>query len=257
MCTGLTLTQAEPRRPASYGASIDFTTTPSWPRARASRTKAAATSGSSVVTLGVRCRSGTSSVSAAQRSVPGRSRRLVPSRWSRSKKYGVTWTPLSMAVRDAVSWKGRGRPSSVRASASPSSTNRSAGRRSRHLDDLGQPVGDHVERAGGDDHVVAVLVDLDPDAVELGVDRDRVHRRPWPSPRPRRARWRRASAAPAGRPRARSRRARPRPRTPPGRSAPCRPRASRRGVRPSAARRSRPPGLPGRARRGRPGGRCR
>ena len=43
---------------------------------------------------------------------------------------------------------------------------------SRHLDDLGQPVGDHVERAGRDDDVVAVPVDLDPDAVELGVDRD-------------------------------------------------------------------------------------
>ena len=33
-----------------------------------------------------------------------------------------------MAVRDAVSWNGRGRPASSRASTSPSSTNRSAGR---------------------------------------------------------------------------------------------------------------------------------
>ena len=35
MWTGLTLTQAEPRRPASYGAESSLTTTPSWPSARA------------------------------------------------------------------------------------------------------------------------------------------------------------------------------------------------------------------------------
>ena len=58
------------------------------------------------------------------------------------------------------------------------------------------------------------LVDLDPDAVELGVDRDRpipARHPPWPSRRRRRERWRPASAAPAGRPRARSRRGPPRP----------------------------------------------
>src|SRR6188472_57804 len=128
VCTGLTLTQAEPRRPASYGPSTDFTTTPSWPRASVSRTNSSARSAESVTRLGVRCCSGTREASAAQRSVAGRSSRLVPSRWSRSKKYGVTWTPLSIAVRDAVSWNGRGRPSSVSASASPSRTSRSAGR---------------------------------------------------------------------------------------------------------------------------------
>ena len=77
---------------------------------------------------------------------------------------------------------------------------RRAGRDRDDLDHLGQPVGDVVEAAGGDRDLVAAAVHLDPDAVELGVDRHRVpaaaglrHRR-----RARRARWRPASAAPAG-----------------------------------------------------------
>ena len=43
--------------------------------------------------------------------------------------------------------------------------------RTHHLDHLGQPGGDVVEAAGDDDDLVAVAVHLDPDAVELGVDR--------------------------------------------------------------------------------------
>ena len=44
VCTGLTLTQPEPRRPASYGAIARLlTTTPSWPAASASRAKSSAT----------------------------------------------------------------------------------------------------------------------------------------------------------------------------------------------------------------------
>ena len=50
---------------------------------------------------------------------------------------------------------------------------RLGGKRPGERDDLGQPVGDVVEAAGGDDDLVAGAVDLDPDAVELGVDRDR------------------------------------------------------------------------------------
>ncbi len=42
--------------------------------------------------------------------------------------------------------------------------------RQRRLDDLGQPGGDVVEAAGVDRHVVAGAVDLDPGAVELGLE---------------------------------------------------------------------------------------
>ena len=42
--------------------------------------------------------------------------------------------------------------------------------RERRLDDLGQPRGDVVEAAGVDRHVVARAVDLDPRAVELGLE---------------------------------------------------------------------------------------
>src|SRR6478752_1594085 len=65
---------------------------------------------------------------AARRSWPGESSRSRPSTCSRSKKWGVTATPESWAVRLAVSWKAIGRPSSARASASPSRTKHSAGR---------------------------------------------------------------------------------------------------------------------------------
>ena len=122
--------------------------------------------------LGVRCSAGTRSARAAQRSVPGRSSRLVPSRWRRSKKYGVTWTPLvhgragrGLLERSGPAVLGQGERLAVQ--------DQPVGReRPHHLDHLGQPVGDHVERPGGDDDVVAVLVHLDADAVELGVDGD-------------------------------------------------------------------------------------
>ncbi len=120
--------------------------------------------------LGVRCSAGTRSVRAAQRSVPGRSSRLVPSRWRRSKKYGVTWTPAvhggarrGLLERAGPAVLGQGQGLAVQ--------DQPVGReRPHHRDHLGQPVGDHVEGPGGDHHVVAVLVHLDPDAVELGVD---------------------------------------------------------------------------------------
>ena len=221
------------------------------------RTNSSACSGESVTRLGVRCCSGTRSASAAQRSVPGRSSRLVPSRWSRSKKYGVTWTPLSMAVRDAVSWNGRGRPSSVEGQRLAVEHEPLGRQRAHDVDHLGQPVGDHVEGAGGDQHVVAGLVHLDADAVELGVDRD-------------------GAAAGLGHRRGHVGRARRQHRQ--DRPADLEPELAQRGLalerrpgdRHGAAREhgraadglerraaTRPPGPPGPARRGRPGGRCR
>ena len=188
----------------------------------------------------------------------GRGRR----RWSTSKKYGVTATPprSAWAVRDAVSWNGRGRPSSPSASASPSSTNSCGRQRPGHRDHLGQARGDVVEAAGRDLDVVAAAVDLDPDAVELHVDRHRcrtaaglLHRGGDVG----RARGEHRQHRPAdlepdlgqGRPRRRSSR--------PPRSARCRPRAWRHGVRRSASRPTRPRSPPAPARRGRPDGRCR
>ena len=59
--------------------------------------------------------------------VTGESMRSSPARCSASKKIGLITAPLACAVREEVSWNGRGRPSSPTASASPSSTNRCEG----------------------------------------------------------------------------------------------------------------------------------
>ena len=127
-----------------------------------------------------------------------------------------------------------------------------------HLDHLGQPLGDVVEAPGGDQDVVAVAMDLDPDAVELDVHRDRRRRPPWPSPRPGRARWTRASAAPAGRPPDRPSPAPPRRRRRPRHDRRrCRRRASRRGARRAAAPRRPTATASWTRRRARPGGRRR
>ena len=104
---------------------------------------------------------------------------VAPSRCSRSKKYGVT---CDAGAHRPCGTRSPGTaaagPSVVRASASPSSTKRRRRQRAGDLDDLGQPGGDVVEAAGRDEHLVAVAVHLDPDAVELGVDRDLGRRRP-------------------------------------------------------------------------------
>ena len=107
--------------------------------------------------------------------------------------------------RDArlpVSWNGRGRPSGRNAIASPSSTSVAHRQRQRRLDHLGHPAGDVVEGAGEDRHLAPVAVHLDPDAVELPLDRGLAQL----GRARRRCRWRsrRASAAPAGRPRSRN-----------------------------------------------------
>ena len=150
-----------------------LTTTPSWPGPQALVEERLGAARSSVTSRGTRCGSGTSRSRAASRSTPGASRRSSPSRCSRSKKYGVTATPPLQAVRDAVSWNGRGRPSSSerqRLAVEHEPRTRAA---RADLDHLGQPGGDVLERAGGDPDLVAVAVHLDADAVELHVDRHR------------------------------------------------------------------------------------
>ncbi len=153
---------------------------------------------------------------------------------------GFAGVGLGAAVpnRLIVSWKRRGRASSVSPIASPSSTNACAGNVRAAADDLGQTVGDVVEVAREHAHVVAGAVHLDARAVELPLDR----RGPGCGERVGDVlrRSRRASGAPAAALRAVLRRARPR-----------RPRAhvrrSRRG-----RRRASPPGAPQRPARPRP-----
>ena len=98
--------------------------------------------------------------------------------------------------------------------------------RAGDLDHLGEPRGDVVEAAGHDEHLVAVAVHLDADAVELGVDGDlglAVGREaPHRGSDVGRAGGEHRHAS-VGRPRARSRPAPPRPRTPPRRPPPCEP----------------------------------
>ena len=100
-----------------------------------------------------------------------------------SKKNGVTAVPGGpvssstwVAVRDEVSWNGRGRPASSSAIASPSSTASSTGSAGATATTSGSRGGDVVEAAGVDADVGAALVHLDPDPVELGVDADLRHR---------------------------------------------------------------------------------
>ena len=127
MCTGLTFTHAAPRLPASYAADGLLTTTPSCPALIWAARNDSASSTEEVSSRCTRCSAGTSLSRAAARSWPGESMRSSPSRCSTSKKNGLITAPLACAVREDVSWNGRGRPSAPTARASPSSTNRSEG----------------------------------------------------------------------------------------------------------------------------------
>ena len=179
--TGFTLSQVPPRRPASYGASTAFTTTPSCPRATASSKNAWASSASRVTSLGTQNCSGTTPSIAACRSAAGRSIRSAPSRWRTSKKNGVSGTSRRrvatsprLAARLAVSWNGRGRPSGRSAIASPSRTIERTGSASATSTTSGtrSVIGSSVRVKTPTASPVAVH--LDPHAVELPVDRRRL-----------------------------------------------------------------------------------
>ena len=175
VCTGLTFTQAEPRRPAAYGAVAVFdhdalvTVGEHLLRERARGLGI----GASPARHPVLARAPVPS-SAAQRSVAGRSSRSRPSRCSTSKKYGVTAVIPSAdeAVREAVSWNGRGRPASSSAIASPSITSSVAGSARTTSTTSGSRwvMSSRLRVAISD--LVTPAVDLDPDAVELRVHRE-------------------------------------------------------------------------------------
>ena len=95
--------------------------TPSCPSATARSKNSCASSAESVTSRRTRSSSGTTSSSRASRSLVADSIRESPSCSSRSKKNGrIPVAPLCVAVVDAVSWNGRGRPASSRVRASPS-----------------------------------------------------------------------------------------------------------------------------------------
>ena len=148
--------------------------TPSCPSATARSKNSCASSAESVTSRRTRSSSGTTSSSRASRSLVEDSIRESPSCSSRSKKNGrIPVAPLCVAVVDAVSWNGRGRPASSRVSASPSRIRSVAGSDRVASTTSGSRTTDLVEAAREDRHLVAVLVHLDPDAVELGVDGER------------------------------------------------------------------------------------
>ncbi len=102
--------------------SSDLTTTPSWPRATASRKNSDACAAESVTSLGMSSSEGTAQASSACRFQSGRSIRSAPSRCSASNKNTDNGGPSALAAREEVSWNGSGRPSSRSAISSPSST---------------------------------------------------------------------------------------------------------------------------------------
>ena len=92
------------------------------------------------------------------------------------------------AARLTVTWNGNGRPSGPSAIASPSRISRARRQRAHHLDQLGHPGGHVVEAAREDARLVAVVVDLHADAVELPLGGGAAEPLDRRRPRPRRCR---------------------------------------------------------------------
>ena len=173
MCTGLTLSQPEPRRPAAYGASRAFTTTPSWPAAerrverRLRRLR---------VVRSVRARRDARPAPSRRAPPPARESgspsRSAPSRCRRSKKQRRERRgPRAARAEPRGGDLERLGPAVVAQRDRLAVEHERTGRqRARQRDHLGQPRGDVVERAREDRDVVAVAVHLHPRAVELRVD---------------------------------------------------------------------------------------
>ena len=103
--------------------------------------------------------------------------RSAPSRWRMSKKRtsSVAAAPDAPSRPKAlmVSWNAWGEASSCTPSTSPSSTTDVTGRARATADDAVETIGDVVEVAGVDAHLVAESVDLHAGAVELPLHRRR------------------------------------------------------------------------------------
>ena len=212
VCTGFTLTHADPRRPAAYGEAGSLTTTPSWPASSARSTNASAGPGVSRDQPGGAVCLRDQRVEGGEPLGHGPVEQVVAvevEQVEEVRRHVRRRRPSRCATRSPGT--AAAGPASSSASASPSSTSEVGRERPRHLDHLRQPGGDVLQRAGRDQHLVVPAVHLDPDPVELGVDRHlAVGDRLGHALRDRRAPTRRASAAPDGRPRAGTRPARPR-----------------------------------------------
>ena len=183
MCTGLTLSQPAPRRPASYGAVSDLTTTPSCPRASASSRNASRLRGvAGDEPRHAQAPAGSDRLDCGQplaRRQVERGRR--PSRCRTSKKNGVSGTLVRsvstsprLAARLAVSWNGRGRPSGRSAIASPSRMTERSGsaRTASTISGIRSPTSSRVRVNTATSSPLAVH--LDAHAVELPLDGRRI-----------------------------------------------------------------------------------
>ena len=175
MCTGLTFSHPAPRRPAAYGASSAFTTTPSCPAASAASNSRAASSASSATARGTRSSARRPRASASLRRASGSSSRSSPSTCSTSKNSEASGVRPRTARAEARGGdlERLGPPVGAQRDRLPVEHDRAHRQRARRGDHLGQPRGHVVERAREQRDVVAVAMDLDPRAVELRVDRGR------------------------------------------------------------------------------------
>ncbi len=105
VCRGFTFTQPAPRRPASYGAFRDFTTTPSCPAAIAADRTASASSRDATSVRETSSGGGSTRSSTARRSAAGSPVRSAPSTCRQSKKNGRSGMRVpapEVALRAAV-----------------------------------------------------------------------------------------------------------------------------------------------------------
>ena len=195
VCRGFTLTQADPLRPASYAASSHLRITPSCPSTTARRRTIGRPRPTHHQPPNPRVlRDDRVSRSAAHWSETRSASR--PRGAAGRRRPADPVAPVCVAVVDAVSSKGRRR----RPRRGPAPRRRGSGRSramSGHGDDLRQPC---RCRRGCGEHgdLLAVLVHLDPDTIELRVNREgAVH---LGHAGPTSGASRRASAAPVDRP---------------------------------------------------------
>ena len=153
-----------------------FTTTPSCPAASASSRTRSPSCG-----VGGDDAAGSSAPARPPRAAPGAPRaacRAGPRRRRAARRRGTSRTLRRRVGVDLGhrSWNAAGPPSPIH-SASPSRTACSTGERAHRVGDPRQRAGDLVQVARVDAHLVAAAVDLDPDPVELPLDRCAVEAR--------------------------------------------------------------------------------
>ncbi len=172
MCTGLTLTQLLPRRPAAYGEPTALTTTPSWPADRASAMTCSCDNGISRHLAGYAVGRG----DLLEHLQAGRER-LVDEVTSVDVQHveeprGQHGLALGLGAEAAHRLlEGARRAGLVERERLAVEDDVGDRQRPGDVDDLGHAGGDVGEAPGVDADDVAATVDLDPRAVELVLDR--------------------------------------------------------------------------------------